>query len=253
MIGLGDHSGENSAEKQYTKIIRMSVYMRLKTLTGVTLLSYSLCSFAALETENDKLSYSLGVSLAEQLKQFEGININAVSLGIQDNLGSHTLQLSQDEISYFVELAQVKKGNQYQIERQIEAQESLEKSQFFLVENSKKPGIVVLESGLQYRVLTKGNGIKPSITDHITVHYEGRLIDGTLFESSHTKNQPATFQLNRVIAGWTEGIQKMPEGSIWELFIPPIMAYGSNGIPGIIGPNEAIIFKVELKDVSKSS
>ena len=227
--------------------------MILKTLTSVTLLSYSLCSFAALETEGDKLSYSLGVSMAEQLKQFDGININAVIQGVEDNLGKQVLQLSQDEVSYFVDLAQVQKQNLEQVKYQKAAQESLEKSQIFLAKNSKKPGIVVLESGLQYRVLTKGNGIKPSITDHVTVHYEGRLIDGTLFESSYTRNQPATFQLNRVIAGWTEGIQKMPEGSTWELFIPSTLAYGSSGIPGIIGPNEAIIFKVELRDVNKSS
>ncbi|WP_066015517.1 FKBP-type peptidyl-prolyl cis-trans isomerase [Endozoicomonas atrinae] len=227
--------------------------MILKTLTSVTLLSYSLCSFAVLETESDKLSYSLGVSMAEQLKQFDGININAVIQGVEDNLGKQVLQLSQDEVSYFVDLAQVQKQNLEQVKYQKAAQESLEKSQIFLAKNSKKPGIVVLESGLQYRVLTKGNGIKPSITDHVTVHYEGRLIDGTLFESSYTRNQPATFQLNRVIAGWTEGIQKMPEGSTWELFIPSTLAYGSSGIPGIIGPNEAIIFKVELRDVNKSS
>ncbi len=227
--------------------------MRFRTLISVTLLTYSLCSFAALETEDEKLSYSLGVSLAEQLKQFEGIDISAVNQGIQDSLGSYTLQLSQDEISYFIGQAQLKKETKQQTERQLEAKMSLEKSQIFLAKNSKRPGIVVLESGLQYRILTQGNGIRPSATDHITVHYEGRLIDGTLFESSYTRNQPATFQLNRVISGWTEGIQQMPEGSTWELFVPPTMAYGSNGIPGIIGPNEAVIFKVELKDVSKSS
>ncbi|WP_419533830.1 FKBP-type peptidyl-prolyl cis-trans isomerase [Endozoicomonas sp.] len=227
--------------------------MRFRTLISVTLLTYSLCSFAALETEDEKLSYSLGVSLAEQLKQFEGIDIRAVNQGIQDSLGSYTLQLSQDEISYFIGQAQLKKETKQQTERQLEAKMSLEKSQIFLAKNSKRPGIVVLESGLQYRILTQGNGIRPSATDHITVHYEGRLIDGTLFESSYTRNQPATFQLNRVISGWTEGIQQMPEGSTWELFVPPTMAYGSNGIPGIIGPNEAVIFKVELKDVSKSS
>lgn len=227
--------------------------MILKTLASVTLLSCSLCSFAALDTENDKLSYSLGVSMAEQLKQFGGININAVIRGVEDNLGSQTLQLSPDEITSFVDLAQVQKQNLEQVKYQKAAQESLEKSQHFLAKNRKKPGVVVLESGLQYRVLTKGNGIKPSVTDHVTVHYEGRRLDGTLFESSYTRNQPATFQLNRVIAGWTEGIQKMPEGSIWELFIPSTLAYGSSGIPGIIGPNEAIIFKVELRDVNKSS
>ncbi|WP_419832655.1 FKBP-type peptidyl-prolyl cis-trans isomerase N-terminal domain-containing protein [Endozoicomonas atrinae] len=138
--------------------------MILKTLTSVTLLSYSLCSFAALETEGDKLSYSLGVSMAEQLKQFDGININAVIQGVEDNLGKQVLQLSQDEVSYFVDLAQVQKQNLEQVKYQKAAQESLEKSQIFLAKNSKKPGIVVLESGLQYRVLTKGNGIKPSIT-----------------------------------------------------------------------------------------
>ncbi|USE36567.1 FKBP-type peptidyl-prolyl cis-trans isomerase [Endozoicomonas sp. SCSIO W0465] len=227
--------------------------MMFKALTGVTLLSYSLCSFATLETESDKLSYSLGVSMAEQLKPFDGININAIIQGIEDNLGNQVLQLSQDEVTYFVDLAQTQKQKLKQVKYQKEAQESLEKSRLFLAKNSKKPGIVVLESGLQYRVLTKGSGIKPSITDHITVHYEGRRIDGTLFESSYTRNQPATFQLNRVIAGWTEGIQKMPEGSTWELFIPSTLAYGSSGIPGIIGPNEAIIFKIELRDVNKSS
>lgn len=214
--------------------------MRFRTLISVTLLTYSLCSFAALETEDEKLSYSLGASLAEQLKQFEGIDISAVNQGIQDSLGSYTLQLSQDEISYFIGQAQLKKETKQQTERQLEAKMSLEKSLIFLAKNSKRPGIVVLESGLQYRILTQGNGIRPSATDHITVHYEGRLIDGTLFESSYTRNQPATFQLNRVISGWTEGIQQMPEGSTWELFVPPTMAYGSNGIPGIIGPNEAL-------------
>lgn len=227
--------------------------MIFKALASVTLLSYSLCSFAALETERDKLSYSLGVSMAEQLKQFDGINVNAVIKGVEDNLGNQVLQLSQDEVTYFVDLAQVQKQDLEQVKYQKVALESLEKSQRFLAENSRKPGIIVLDSGLQYRVLTKGNGIKPSITDHVTVHYEGRRIDGTLFESSYAQNQPATFQLNRVIAGWTEGIQKMPEGSTWEFFIPSTLAYGSTGIPGIIGPNEAIIFKVELRDVNKSS
>ena len=138
------------------------------------------------------------------------------------------------------------------LEQQKVAMESLEKSQRFLVENSRKEGVVVLKSGLQYRIINQGNGRKPSSTDHITVHYEGRLMDGTLLDSSYLRNQPSTFQLNRVITGWSEGIQKMPQGSVWELVIPPALAYGTNGIPGMVGPNEVIIFKVELKDVSQS-
>ncbi|WP_257265370.1 FKBP-type peptidyl-prolyl cis-trans isomerase [Endozoicomonas sp. ONNA2] len=227
--------------------------MIFKALASLILLSCSLCSFADLETESEKLSYSLGVSMAEQLKKFDGINVNTVIKGVEDNIGNQILQLSPDEVSYFVDLAQAQKQDLEQAKYQKAARESLKKSQLFLVNNSKKPGIIVLESGLQYRVLTKGNGMKPSVTDLVTVHYEGRRIDGTLFESSYSRDQPATFQLNRVIAGWTEGIQKMPEGSTWELFIPSTLAYGSTGIPGIIGPNEAIIFKVELRDVSKSS
>lgn len=137
------------------------------------------------------------------------------------------------------------------LEQQQVAMESLEKSQHFLVENSRKEGVVVLKSGLQYRIINQGNGRKPLATDHITVHYEGRLMDGTLLDSSYRRNQPTTFQLNRVIAGWSEGIQKMPQGSVWELVIPPTLAYGAIGIPGMVGPNEVIIFKVELKDVSQ--
>ncbi len=168
---------------------------------------------------------------------------------VADRKSGDSVLLSTNEIIYFDELA---RPDVEWLEQQKVALESLKKSQQFLAENSKNKDIIVLKSGLQYRVISLGNGRKPLSTDHVTVHYEGRLIDGTLLDSSYLRNQPTTFQLNRVIAGWSEGIQKMPQGSLWELIIPPDLAYGVNGIPGIVGPNEVIIFKVELRDVCRS-
>lgn len=227
--------------------------MKLNMLVSIALLPYSLCSFAALESDSDKLSYSLGVSVGEQLNHYDGVNINAVIQGIQDRLANQGLLLTQDEVAHFKEQAQINREDKKRSVQKATALENLRKSQDFLNENGTKPGVVVLESGLQYRVINKGSGVRPAVSDLITVHYEGRRIDGTIFESSYLQEQPENFQLNRVIAGWTEGIQLMPEGSIWEFFIPPTKAYGSHGIPGIIAPNEALVFKVELIGVKKNS
>ncbi len=116
----------------------------------------------------------------------------------------------------------------------------------FLAQNKSKPGVVTLADGLQYRVLEKGNGPKPSATSTVTVDYEGRFVDGKVFDSSYKRGQPTSFPVNGVIAGWTEALQLMPTGSTWELYIPGDLAYGPQGIPGTIGPNETLIFKVHL-------
>lgn len=120
----------------------------------------------------------------------------------------------------------------------------------FLAENAKKEGVETTASGLQYKILKAGEGAKPKETDNVTVQYEGRLTDGTVFDSSYKRGQPAQFRLNQVIQGWTEGLQLMQEGSTWELYIPASLAYGANGIPGVIPPNSPLIFKVELIKVS---
>lgn len=121
----------------------------------------------------------------------------------------------------------------------------------FLTGNKSKPGIVSLPSGLQYKVIKQGNGAKPADTDTVTVDYSGTLIDGTEFDSSYKRGQPATFPVNGVIPGWTEALKLMNEGSTWELFIPSSLAYGENGAPPAIGPNETLIFKVNLIKVNK--
>ncbi len=129
---------------------------------------------------------------------------------------------------------------------------SLSKGEQFLAENKTKPGVVTLPDGLQYKILTEGKGAKPGPTDRVTVHYTGKLIDGTVFDSSIKRGQPATFPVNGVIAGWTEALQLMPVGSTWELYIPAGLAYGSMGAPPVIGPNETLIFEVQLLDTQKA-
>ncbi|KEQ18328.1 FKBP-type peptidyl-prolyl cis-trans isomerase [Endozoicomonas numazuensis] len=220
--------------------------MRLKVLAGIALMSYSLQSVAALDTKADKLSYSLGAILAEQLKQFESINADALSQGIKDTLENKPLALDKQEMFKLIETAR-------QEQLTDEAKKNLEKGQAFLKENAKKPGINTLESGLQYKVIKNGQGVKPQENSEVTVNYEGRLLDNKVFDSSYNRNQPATFKLNQVIKGWTEGLKQMSEGSVWELYIPADLAYGPGGIPGRIGPNEMLTFKVELLSVKKDS
>lgn len=120
----------------------------------------------------------------------------------------------------------------------------------FLAENAKKPGVVSLPSGLQYEILTEGNGPKPNASNKVTCHYHGTLIDGTVFDSSVQRGQPATFPLNMVITGWTEGLQLMPQGSKWRFFIPPHLGYGDRQVSAQIGPNSTLIFDVELLGIS---
>ena len=120
----------------------------------------------------------------------------------------------------------------------------------FLAKNSEKEGVVLRPSGLQYRIIREGAGVSPGFRDRVTVNYRGTLIDGTEFDSSYKRGQPASFQLNRVIKGWTEGLALMKEGAKWELFIPPELAYGERGAGQLIGPDETLIFEVELLKVN---
>lgn len=130
------------------------------------------------------------------------------------------------------------------------ADDNLAQGKQFLEENGKKPGVVVLASGLQYEIITEGTGPKPKATDKVTCHYHGTLIDGTIFDSSVQRGQPATFPLNMVIKGWTEGLQLMSQGSKWRFFIPPQLGYGDRQVSAKIGPNSTLIFDVELLGIS---
>ncbi len=191
--------------------------------------------------ELDKVSYSLGLSIASNLisSGVKTINAEAFNDAMNTVFSGQTPEIMPDEANnilqdYFDKL-QKEKGN-----------EALEAGKAFLEENKKKEGVVVLPSGLQYKILTAGNGPKPKASDTVKCHYEGRLINGQVFDSSFRRGEPAEFPVGGVIQGWVEALQLMPVGSKWQLYIPSNLAYGTHGAGQSIGPNETLIFDVEL-------
>ena len=193
----------------------------------------------------DKLSYALGLNIGHQLKGMglrDRLAVDDYVSAINDVLKGNTPQISMDEAStllndFFTELEQ----------QQHAAAKS--EGERFLAENAKKPGVTVTPSGLQYEVLTEGTGRSPKATDTVRCHYHGTLIDGTVFDSSYQRNQPADFGLNQVIAGWTEGVQLMKEGGKYRFYLPYHLAYGEHGAGNTIPPYSALVFDVELLKV----
>ena len=197
----------------------------------------------------DKFSYALGLGIGQQLKQM-GLKgklvINDFAASITDVLEDNDLKVSHQEgqqivNAFFRELEQ--KQNAAKAEAGKAAKEEGAK---FLAENAKKDGVIVTKSGLQYEVLTEGTGKQPKATDTVRCHYEGRLLDGTIFDSSYKRNAPADFGLQQVIAGWTEGVQLMSEGAKFRFYIPYMLAYGEGGAGASIPPFATLIFDVEL-------
>jgi FKBP-type peptidyl-prolyl cis-trans isomerase FklB len=203
-----------------------------------------------LKDQKDKESYSLGYQFGHNLKaQGVDINLDVYTSGIKDALGGKESQMSQEEIRAAITSLQQRLQAARQKEMKEMAAKNLEEGKKFLAENQKKEGIKALPNGLQYKVLTEGTGKSPKAEDTVTVNYKGTLIDGTEFDSSYKRGQPATFQVKGVIPGWTEALQLMKEGSKWQLFIPPELAYGERGAGREIGPNATLIFEVELLTV----
>ena len=202
------------------------------------------------ESEKDKVSYSVGYQMGSDFKrQGQDINPEMVVRGAQDALAGTAPVLSEEEMrSTLVALKQRIVATQ-QEERERISRESAAAGKAFLAENAKKEGVVSLPSGLQYKVLSEGSGESPKENDNVTVHYRGTLVDGTEFDSSYKRGEPATFPLNGVIAGWTEGLQLMNTGAKYEFFIPSNLAYGERGSRGAIPPNATLTFEVELLDV----
>jgi len=200
-----------------------------------------------LKDRKDKESYSLGYQFGQSLKlQGVEINLDVYTSGIKDALGGKESQMTSEEIrSTITSLQQRLMAAQQKALKELAAK-NLSESKAFLAENGKKEGIKTLPSGLQYKVLTEGSGKIPKPEDTVTVHYKGTLIDGTEFDSSYKRGQPATFQVKGVIKGWTEALQLMKEGSKWQLFIPPGLGYGERGAGSTIPPNSTLIFEVEL-------
>ncbi len=196
-----------------------------------------------LETDQDKLSYSLGMMIGGGiLKSYDNLDYNVMFEAIKTQHGGQETLLKQQEASKI--LSDYHTENMKQ--RSAKAQSAGDK---YLAENAKREGVTVTESGLQYEVMKAGDGSKPKATDTVSVHYVGTLLDGTEFDSSVKRGQPATFPLNRVIPGWTEGVQLMNKGSKYRFVIPSDLAYGTRGAGSNIGPDETLIFEVELLDI----
>ncbi len=202
------------------------------------------------KTEEDRLSYSLGLIMGQRLQQdFDNLDVDMLAQAIKDTYAGN-LKMTEAEVRETMQAFQQKKMLEQQEAQAKAADANLKAGQAFLKENGKKKGVVTTESGLQYQVLTAGNGAKPALTDQVKVHYEGKLLNGEVFDSSYQRGEPVTFGLNQVIAGWQEGLQLMSVGSKWKIFIPSDLAYGPGGTGGPIGPNETLIFEVELLDIN---
>jgi len=205
-----------------------------------------------LKDQKDRESYSLGYQFGENLKnQSMDINLEVYTSGIRDALGRKDPQMSREEISSTIMSLRQRIMAEQQKAFEEQGAKNLSEGKAFLAENQKKEGVKTLPSGMQYKVLSEGSGKTPKATDTVTVHYRGTLIDGKEFDSSYKMDKPAIFQVNGAIPGWTEALQLMKEGTKWQLFIPPELAYGERGTGSRIPPNSTLIFEVELISVNQ--
>lgn len=204
---------------------------------------------APLETDDAKASYFIGYGVTDEWRNRLGDRFDgaAFAAGLKDAVAEAVPRVDEEEGARIMRA--LSEAARADAEAQAEAQ--LQEGKDFLAANAEKEGVTVLESGLQYEVIEAGEGPKPKATDTVTTHYEGRLIDGTVFDSSLARGEPVSFALNRVIPGWTEALQLMPTGSKWRLFIPSELAYGSNPA-GQIPPNSTLIFEVELISIDSA-
>jgi FKBP-type peptidyl-prolyl cis-trans isomerase FklB len=207
-------------------------------------------SSSALQTQKEKSSYALGMNIASGLKkQMVDVDPDSLARGLKDELaGGKTLLTTEEAQAALAELQnEVRKKQEEEMQKVGEA--NMKEGAEFLAANKAKEGVVTLASGLQYKILTAGTGSKPTASDTVVCNYKGTLINGTEFDSSYKRGQPASFPVSGVIKGWTEALQLMPVGSKWQLVVPPDLAYGSRGAGGVIGPNATLIFEVELLSI----
>ncbi len=206
-----------------------------------------------LDTPEKRLSYTIGMDIGQSLAgQDMPLDIDILMQGLRASYSGEETLLTQEEALAEREKFIEQRQQQLAEQRAEEAEINREEGEAFLAANAEKDGVEATDSGLQYRVIEPGDGASPGADDRVTVHYRGKLINGVEFDSSYAREEPATFGLNQVIPGWTEGLQLMREGAKYEFFIPSDLAYGEQGRPGPIGPNSTLIFEVELLEVQAS-
>lgn len=202
-------------------------------------------------SQNEKVSYSIGYDIGNNFNKqsIDSLDLSQLMTGIEDGMNGKDAKLEDKERSSVMRQFQQQVMAQQAQRTQEEASKNKKEGEDFLAKNKKKDGVKTTDSGLQYKILKKGTGPSPTADDSVTVNYEGTLVDGTVFDSSYKRGKPVTFPVNGVIKGWTEALQMMHEGGQWKIFIPSDLAYGKRGTRGPIGPNEVLIFKVDLLDV----
>ncbi len=218
--------------------------MKKSMILLVSLFSFSVLNAQELKNAEDSLSYAVGILWGQAIKQqgITSINTDLVGHAIGD-------ALKGEEGKMDIKAANTVLRNYMEQKKAIEKNRNMAEGEAFLRENAKRESVVTLPSGLQYEILREGSGATPVATDRVKVHYEGRLIDGTVFDSSVQRGEPASFGVTQVIKGWVEALQLMQVGSKWKLYIPQDLAYGDRGAGGQIGPYATLIFEVELLDI----
>jgi len=201
----------------------------------------------SLKSQKDKISYIIGLDIGNNLKrQSADVDLDILLRGMKDSLSGTKPVLSENEIREVTTAFKQEMTKKQAEETKKLAEKNKKEGEAFLEENKKKEGVKTLPSGLQYKVITEGSGRSPKESDTVTVNYKGTFVDGTEFDSSYKRGEPATFPVNGVIKGWVEALPLMKEGAKWQLFIPPGLAYGETGAGNAIGPNATLIFEVEL-------
>jgi len=204
-----------------------------------------------MDSVKDRVSYSIGLNIGEDFAAQEmDIDTDLLALGIEHALAGEEPLLSEEQMHEAITAFQEEMIARQEETMTRQSEENVRLGQEFLEENALGDDVQTLESGLQYRVITDGDGASPGEDDVVSVHYEGRLVDGTVFDSSLEKGEPAVFPVTGVIPGWTEALQLMQEGDQWEIVLPSELAYGEQGVPPVIGPNAVLIFEVELLEVN---
>ena len=200
-----------------------------------------------LESDQDKVSYLIGRNIGQTIKQ-DGLDLDVETLvdGLRDGLAGNESKVTEAEAEKVMAAFQARMQAEAASKAEAEGKANAVAAEEFLTNNKKREQVTTTDSGLQYEILNKGEGPKPGAADTVSVHYHGTLLDGTVFDSSVKRGQPASFAVNQVIAGWTEVLQLMPTGSKWKVVIPSGLAYGKNGAGSAIGPNETLVFEIEL-------
>ena len=229
--------------------------VRLTTVFVFTVLLVVALAYAEeqpiLKSRKEKLSYLIGVDIGRNVKaRSADVDLNALVLGVKDSLTGNQLRLTEEEMKKLVAAFNEEIKEQGDEKVKGVSERNKKQGEEFLAENKKKKDVVVLKSGLQYKVITKGTGKSPKATDMVTIHYRGTLMDGKEFASSYRQGQPATFRVNTLIPGWAEALQLMKEGSKWQLFVPSNLASGKRSVGGhVIPPHPVLIYEVELISV----